>query len=106
MESGLILITTTNDDRVELETIAKTLIDKQLAACCQISSPIESIYHWDKKIASSQEWVCSIKTTKRHFNAVNEIIHDLHHYDVPQVVAVDIVEASKDYEAWVREFGA
>jgi periplasmic divalent cation tolerance protein len=97
----LILITTTSDDRDELVTIANHLVESRLAACCQIGSPISSVYTWEGKTESANEWVCSIKTLKRLFWDVEKAIAELHHYDEPQIVAVDICEASKGYQQWV-----
>lgn len=98
----MILITTTSDNREELEKIAALLIEQKLAACCQISGPIASWYTWNDKLESTNEWVCSIKTLKRQFTDVKIAIARLHHYDEPQIVAVDICCASDGYKNWVR----
>ena len=97
----LILITTTSDDRDELELIAAKLIEFGHAACCQISGPIDSVYRWEGKVETSSEWVCSIKTLKDRFAAVADEISNMHHYDTPQIVAVEIVDASDSYREWV-----
>ena len=101
--ANLILITTTSDDRNELEKIAAHLIAERLAACCQIGSPVTSVYTWEDKTESSNEWVCSIKTVKRLFGLVEKAITEIHHYDEPQIVAVDICEASQGYQQWVEQ---
>ncbi len=100
---NLILITTTSDNREELECIAAHLVERNLAACCQISGPISSWYRWHEKTESTLEWVCSIKTIQRRFSDVEIAISKLHHYDVPQIVAVEICNSSKGYETWVQE---
>ncbi len=98
---NLIQITTTSDDKLELEQIAATLVERGLAACCQIRGPITSIYRWKDKTESSQEWTCSIKTRKQLFSTVTAVIKDAHHYEVPQITAVEICNVSHSYLEWV-----
>jgi periplasmic divalent cation tolerance protein len=100
---NLILITTTSNDREELEKIAAHLVERKLGACCQISGPISSWYRWNGKLESTQEWVCSIKTLKSRFPEAEIAISTLHHFDEPQIVAIDICAASEGYENWVRQ---
>ena len=99
----LILITTTSDERDNLEEIAAKLVELRLAACCQLSGPITSVYRWQGQIESANEWVCTIKTTTRRFAEVRDTILKLHHYDEPQIVAIDITDASTGYHQWVLE---
>ena len=99
----LIIVTTTSDDAEELETIASELIQRNLAACCQISGPIKSVYRWEGKVESSQEWTCAIKTLECKYPEVEQVILKLHHYDTPQIVAVEATLVSESYQQWVRE---
>lgn len=97
----LILITTTSDDRGKLEEIAANLIEQRLAACCQVGGPIVSWYRWQGQTESTNEWVCTIKTVKRLFPEVRDAILKLHHYDQPQIIAIDIADSSEGYQKWV-----
>ena len=99
---NLIQVTTTSDDREELEKIAAHLVERKLAACCQVSGPMTSWYSWNDQLQSTQEWTCSIKTLKSRFADVAFAISNLHHYDEPQIVAVDICSTSEGFENWVR----
>lgn len=94
-------VTTTSDDRAVLDAIAKRLIEDRLAACCQISSPITSIYRWDGQIESSTEFELKIKTVESRLDDVIELIGRLHRYDVPQIVAAKIDRLSDAYQAWI-----
>ena len=100
---SLIQITTTSDDRAELERIASQLVEQRLAACCQISGPITSLYTWNGQLESANEWNCVIKTVKRCYSEVEDLITRLHHYDEPQIIALDICLASDGYQNWVRQ---
>lgn len=102
MLEKLILITTTSDDRAELEKIVAHLVQEKLAACCQIGGPITSWYVWKGETVSKTEWVCSIKTVERHYLKTEEAILKIHHYETPQVISVDISVTAEAYEDWVR----
>lgn len=99
----LILISTTGSDRGKLQELAAYLVDHQLAACCQIGGPITSWYRWQGQTESADEWVCTIKTLKRKFSDVRDAILNLHPYDQPQIVAIDIADASEGYQKWVLD---
>ncbi|MEM9409861.1 MAG: divalent-cation tolerance protein CutA [Planctomycetota bacterium] len=98
-----IIITTTSDDKATLVRIADQLITRKLAACVQIGGPVESRYHWNGKIESSSEWQCVIKTAKDRYKEIEHAINELHHYDTPQIVGVDVAEISPTYKAWLIE---
>ena len=103
MPNGLMLVVTTSDDRPVLEKIAGRLVELRLAACCQISSPIMSVYRWEGRVEQSEEFECRIKTTDAHFDALVTEIESLHNYDVPQIVGVPIEACSAQYRAWLLE---
>lgn len=102
MTTRLLAITTTSDNRDELQRLAKHLVEQRLAACCQLSGPIESVYRWEGKLESSQEWTCVVKTTSSLYPEVESEILELHHYDQPQIVATELPLASAGYLAWVE----
>jgi periplasmic divalent cation tolerance protein len=97
-----IKVVTTISDRQGAEKIAKELIDKRLAACVQIAGPIKSIYRWKGKIETAKEWVCVIKTRKNLYEKVEAAIKKIHPYEVPEIIAVSIALANKDYLKWIK----
>ena len=97
------LVTTTSDDRSVLETISNQLIDKQLAACVQISGPIQSCYRWEGKVENSEEWLCTIKTSSPSYCHVEKLVLELHNYDQPQLIGWPIAVGSEGYLNWLRE---
>ncbi len=98
-----IQITTTNDDKQELELIAKFLIDEKLVACCQILGPITSLYRWNNSIEHSDEWICLIKTEDSLYDAVEIAIRQHHHYENPEIIATQIVRGSAGYLSWLSD---
>ncbi|MEM6329696.1 MAG: divalent-cation tolerance protein CutA [Planctomycetota bacterium] len=95
-------VTTTTGDRDLAERIGTELVDRRLAACAQVSGPIESIYRWRGKIERGEEWRCVAKTTTAHFAAIESLIAELHPYDVPELIATPIVAAGRAYLDWLR----
>jgi periplasmic divalent cation tolerance protein len=96
-----IVITTTSDDKNELEMIAKKLIGDRLAACCQIIGPITSIYRWKDDIEQTTEWMCLIKTKEEQFENVEAAIKEIHHYDQPEIISTKIDKGSSGYLEWI-----
>jgi len=92
---------TTIDSKEAAKKIANTLVSKLLAACVQISGPIESIYWWQGKVEQAQEWVCTAKTRKELYSQVEKAIKEVHSYDVPEILAVAITDGLEGYKDWI-----
>lgn len=102
MPEMLCISTTTGDHAIALR-IATELVDRRLAACVQIAGPITSVYRWQGAVETSQEWLCTAKTTAENWSAIERLIEELHPYDTPELIATPIERASDAYEAWLRE---
>jgi len=103
MESEFIQISTTCDRREILEQIAAKLVADKTAACCQLERPITSVYRWEGKTESTDEFRLLIKTKTVLFPSVNASIAELHSYQQPQITAVPITAISEGYAAWIRD---
>jgi len=91
----------TIDDRALAEEIAGKLIEEKLAACIQIIGPIASIYRWQGKIEKSDEWLCLVKTEKSRYHSLEMRIKELHPYEVPEIISVDITDIEPNYANWI-----
>lgn len=98
---SLILIQTTCADKKEAKKIAKSLVEEKLAACVQISK-VKSFYMWDEKMCSNKETLLSIKTIKDNFTKVKSKIKELHSYDVPEIIELEITNTSNDYKKFIE----
>lgn len=101
--SEYIQITTTTDSKELAVQIADSLVGGKIAACVQISGPITSVYEWKNKIENEEEWYCIIKTRRHLYREVEESIKALHPYEVPEIIALPILEGSPDYLDWLTE---
>ena len=101
--SDFIQITTTTGKRQDCDQIAAELVSRRLAACVQVSGPIVSTFRWQEKVETAEEWLCVIKTSRQNFAAIEAALRDLHPYEVPELIAVPIVEGSAAYLKWLGE---
>ena len=83
----------------EAENIAKSLVEHKLAACVSLS-PIRSIYR-QGKIHSESEWQLVIKTDLAKFEALKTKVQELHSYEVPEIIGIEIVAGSEAYLNWI-----
>lgn len=97
----LIAVMTTIDDRAAAGEMARALVDKQLAACVQISE-IQSVYRWEGTVEEGREFRLLIKTTRDRYAKVESLIKSLHSYDLPAVVALELSLASAEFAEWVQ----
>lgn len=98
-----IQIVTTTSELADAERIATLLVANRLAACVQLSGPVESTYRWKDQVETSNEWCCNIKTLKEFYPLVEAKIRELHSYSEPEIVATAIVAASESYLNWIAE---
>ena len=83
--------------------IAHSLLQRRLAACVNIVPQVQSIYRWKGEIESAQEWLLLIKTRADKFPAVRDAIGELHSYEVPECVVLEIEDGSLPYLQWLEK---
>ncbi|HLK54801.1 MAG TPA: divalent-cation tolerance protein CutA [Candidatus Angelobacter sp.] len=102
MSSARIVLTTTGSQE-EARKIACALIERRLAACVNIVPQIESVYRWEDKVETSTEWLLLIKTQADLFERVRDAVKELHSYDLPECVMLELAAGSKEYLDWIAE---
>lgn len=100
---SFIQISTTTETKKQAQKIAKYLVEQKLAACVQITGPIESTYRWKGKVETVGEYLCLIKTRTTLFKKVEAAIKKLHPYETPEIIAVPIVKGSREYLIWLND---
>ena len=96
-----IIVLVTAGSAENAETIARALVSERLAACVNVFSGVRSIYRWEGDVTTDAEWMLLIKTVRGRFDALNARVQTLHAYELPEVIAIDVVEGSKPYLDWV-----
>lgn len=97
------VVLTTAGSQEEAQKIAHALVDRKLAACVNIVPRIESVYRWQGKVESATEWLLIVKTTTKAFESVRDAIQELHSYELPECVMLEITDGSEGYLAWIDD---
>ena len=98
-----ILVFTTAGSEKNAKNIAETLVKLRLAACVNILPKLTSVYRWEEKIETAEEWLLIIKTIRKNFTAVRDAIKELHAYELPECVSVPIEDGSEAYLKWIAD---
>ena len=96
-----ILIVVTVSSKEEAEKIATALLKKKLIACANIFGPVASHFWWQSKIDKAEEYVMFMKTKRELFKQVASNVKQLHSYEVPEIIALPIIEGFKPYLEWI-----
>ena len=97
-----VIVYTTCAGAVEAEKLARHLIESRLAACVNVIPSVVSYYRWKGKVESSGEAVLMIKTARALVDTVRGALEKTHSYELPELLAVPIVDGSANYLAWME----
>lgn len=97
---AIVIYCTVPDKRVAKE-ISKYIVKHHLAACVSSIERVESVFSWDGEIENEKEILLTIKTIRPNFEKIKVLITELHPYNVPEIIAVPIVDCSKEYLQWL-----
>lgn len=98
-EALVVLITAPNMG--EAEKIARLLLEKKLAACCNLVSGVRSLYQWDGKIGDDAEVLLIVKTKKTAFERLKAAVVSIHSYKVPEVIALPVTAGHQAFLEWI-----
>jgi|SRR3984957_1669851 periplasmic divalent cation tolerance protein len=97
-----IMVLVTCGSKKEARKIAQALVQRRLAACVQeIGVPVRSMYRWKGRVESANEVLLLIKTSRKRFSAVSTLVKKLHSYEVPEIIALNIADGSREYLDWI-----
>lgn len=103
MNKRPIIINCTTPDFETAASIAEKLINKKLAACCNILKNVQSIYVWQDKICRDEECLMVIKSIASKYDSIEKEILMNHPYDFPEVISMNIDNGSESYIKWISE---
>src|SRR5262245_8275664 len=99
--SHVVLVLTTVPADALGEEIATALVSERLAACVNISAPMTSIYRWKGSVERDSERQLVIKTTTDRVKALQQRIRELHSYELPEFMVIEVASGSEGYLKWV-----
>jgi periplasmic divalent cation tolerance protein len=101
------LVLTNLPDAASAASLARELVERQLAACVNILAPCTSVYRWQGRVETVLETPLLIKTSDPALNKVQQFIRDHHPYELPEIVVLDIDNGLPEYLSWIaRETSA
>jgi len=98
-----IVVFSTCASEEEAARIARLLVEGRLAACVNVVPGARSFYRWQGAVESTAEWMLVIKSTRGRFEALRAELEKAHSYDVPEVVALPVVDGAPNYLSWIEE---
>jgi periplasmic divalent cation tolerance protein len=99
-QARIVLTTAATPD--EANRLARTLVEEQLAACATAIPAVQSIYRWEGKIESSTETMLLLKTSLEQLPALEARLHELHSYQTPEFLVIDVESGSRPYLDWLQ----
>jgi periplasmic divalent cation tolerance protein len=103
MNESIFIVYCTVANTETAKSIARTIVEKKLAACCNIIPAVNSIYCWKGEIEESEEVLMLIKTTQRKYEQLEKEIKMIHSYSVPEIIATRLETGSSAYIDWIIE---
>jgi periplasmic divalent cation tolerance protein len=101
MHSAVVLVTA--KDEPEAERIARDLLEKKLAACCNLIKGVRSLYHWEGKLCDDQEVLLVIKTRRDAFEALSLAVKACHSYTTPEIILLPVEAGDAAYLKWLND---
>ena len=92
---------TTVGSQEEGRRLARTLVERHLAACVNLVPNLTSVYRWRGAVEEAAETLLLIKTTAERLPALEAALSELHSYEVPEFLALIPESTSQAYLAWL-----
>jgi len=101
MKNIYTVVFVTASSRGEARKIARSLLEKRLAACVNILGGIESLFWWKGKIDRGKELLLVIKSRTSKLPGIIKAVKSAHSYDVPEIIALPVEGGYKPYLDWI-----
>jgi periplasmic divalent cation tolerance protein len=96
------IVLTTAADPEEAALLARTLVDERLAACAKLIPGVHSIYHWGGQTETNTETLVLIKTGSDQLAELEVRLHELHSYETPEFLVLNVDSGSHPYLDWLQ----
>lgn len=89
-------------DAESAEALGRTVVGEGLAACANVVPGVTSVYRWQGEVRCEAESLVILKTTDARAGDLARRVVELHPYDVPEVVVMEVQGGHEPYLEWVR----
>ncbi|HET7219404.1 MAG TPA: divalent-cation tolerance protein CutA [Vicinamibacterales bacterium] len=97
------MVLTTVPSDADGQSFARALVDERLAACVNLLAPMESVYRWEGKVETEIERQVIVKTSRERLSALWDRVRELHPYEVPEFIVLQIADGNEAYLRWIGE---
>jgi len=97
-----IVVLSTCAGEEEAERLARLLLEGRLAACVNIVPRLRSFYWWKGAVAESGECLLIVKSSRGLFDRLRAALEKAHSYEVPETLALPVVDGSRQYLDWLQ----
>lgn len=101
MSKYCILFTTFGNEE-DAQKVIREVLNSKLAACIQTLN-IGSHYTWNNELCHDREVLVLFKTSWALYDELEAKIKELHPYDTPEIIAVDIEKGYQGYLNWIDD---
>lgn len=96
-----ILVLTTVGTEEQATGLAEELVERRLSCCVNILPVRRSVYRWKGKVCSDSELLLLIKTAKSEYEAVEAAIREIHEYELPEILSLDVDRGESRFLDWM-----
>ncbi len=96
------IIYVTTSGLKESKKIAKTLLKEKMVACANIIPEMESIYWWEGDLEEDVESILLLKTRSELVDKVIDMVKEIHSYQTPCALEIQITKGSQEYLDWLE----
>lgn len=96
-----IVVFITAKNTSEAKKISQALVKEHLAACVNIVPKVQSFFWWGGKVDAAKEVLMIVKSQRSCFQKIIKRVKALHSYQVPEVIALPIIDGEKQYMKWL-----
>jgi periplasmic divalent cation tolerance protein len=99
--SDALLVITNVPDATNAQVLARSLVERHLAACVNILPGVQSVYQWQGAVEEANEVTLFIKTVQARYDDLESAIIAAHPYQVPEIIALPIAAGLPAYLEWI-----
>ena len=102
MEDKILVMITAGSEE-EGARIAEALLEERLIACANLVGGIRSLYRWKGQVCDDREILLLCKTQRQLFPQLSGKVKSIHSYEVPEIIALPLIEGWQPYLDWVEQ---
>jgi periplasmic divalent cation tolerance protein len=87
----------------DAESIARTIVERKLAACAQVTQTVKSIYWWEGKVVNDEEMLIILKTKTQMVRNIETLLAEIHPYEIPELIVLPVIDGLAAYLGWIEK---